>query len=229
MKNKKKIKYAECLQAVSSGYYEVGKIYKIYDESSLPQKLRIIADQGYNVDIINWTEEFISLGNNCFKIVENYTNNSDCKDEVIKEDHNTIKAVRSEEGAIFELGDKITVFTKNSPNKGKMFTIKGFRWSLDKHKICVITESHGRNGIGLDKIELHTELSLLDLAKIKYPVGCEVNNFKIIGVSSSFYPGNFNCGSEFKEEHNYIVNVLPQGHNRTIYNKILGQWAEIVK
>lgn len=229
MKNNKKIKYAICLQSISDKFYIVGKSYKILNESLLPLQLNIIAEDGFEAKIVNWTEDFLSAGNSCFKIVENYNNNSNCKDEVIKENQNIIKAVRSEEGAIFELGDKITVFTKNSPNKGKMFTIKGFRWSLDKHKICVITESHGKNGIGLDKIELYTELSLLDLAKIKYPVGCEVNNFKIIGVPSSFYPGNFNCGSEFKEEHNYIINVLPQGDNRTIYNKILGQWAEIVK
>lgn len=220
----KKIKYVECLQAVNDMFYIVGKSYKIIDKSLLPSQLNIMAENGIKSKVINWTEEFLSAGNNCFKIIE-----EKCKDEVLSKGlHHDILTVKSSEGAIFEVGDKITVFTKTSPNKGKQFTIEGFRWNNNKTSICVLTESHGKNGIGLDKIELYTELSLLDLAKIKYPVGCKVNNFDIIGVRSIGYPGDFNCGSEFEEENNFIVNVSLQGYSRTIYSKILGKWAKRV-
>ena len=69
----------------------------------------------------------------------------------------TIGQVQCSEGGIYKIGDKITVFDKYSPNKGKMFTIQSFRWSNDKSKICVVTELHTPNGIGLDEIELYFE------------------------------------------------------------------------
>lgn len=68
-----------------------------------------------------------------------------------------IEKVESSEGAIYQLGDKITVFTKNSPNKGKLLIIKGFRWNNAKTNICAITEIHTPNGIGLNLIELYSE------------------------------------------------------------------------
>jgi hypothetical protein len=181
----KKEKYVECLQVVSNVFYKVGKLYKIIDESLLPSQLNIMAENGTESKIINWTEDFLSAGNNCFKIVECYCNQEKCKDQVLsKEFNNDISTVQSSEGAVFELGDKITVFTRTSPNKGKMFTIQGFRWNNNKTSICALTESHGKNGIGLDKIELYVEtkkeLSLFEQAKIKYPAGCRVNNAGII-------------------------------------------------
>jgi hypothetical protein len=159
-----KKKYVECLQTVSNKFYLVGKLYKIIDESLLPSQLNIMAENGIESKIINWTEDFLSAGNNCFKIVECYRNQKKCKDQVLsKEFNNDISTVQSSEGAIFEKGDKITVFTKNSPNKGKMFTIQGFRWNKNKTAICVITESHGKYGIGLDKIELYVKIKKLQL------------------------------------------------------------------
>jgi hypothetical protein len=68
-----------------------------------------------------------------------------------------IKKVESSEGAIFQLRDKITVFTKDSLNKGRVLTIKDFRWNNAKTDICAITEVHAKNGIDLDKIELYSE------------------------------------------------------------------------
>ena len=83
------------------------------------------------------------------------------KDKVLTLSSNYVKEsivkVECSEGGIYRIGDKITVFTKNSPNKGKPFTIKNFRWSNDKSKICAVTELHTPNGIGLDKIELYVE------------------------------------------------------------------------
>lgn len=103
------------------------------------------------------------------------------KDKVLEKegiDLNIGKIIRveSSEGAIYQLNDKITVFTKNSPNKGRKLTIKSFRWNNAKTAICAITELYGTNGIGLDKIELYSEpvvkeLSLLEQAKLKYPIG----------------------------------------------------------
>lgn len=69
----------------------------------------------------------------------------------------SIVKVECSEGGIYKIGDKIRVFTHNSPNKGKVFTIKGFRWNNAKTNLCAITELHSPNGIGLDKIELYVE------------------------------------------------------------------------
>jgi hypothetical protein len=71
--------------------------------------------------------------------------------------YDQIIQVQCSEGGVYKLGDKITVFTHNSPNKSKVFTIKRFRWTNDKSKICAVTELHTPNGIGLDKIELYVE------------------------------------------------------------------------
>lgn len=68
-----------------------------------------------------------------------------------------ITEVQCSEGGIYKIGDKITVFTHDSPNKGKVFTIKSFRWNNAKTNLCAITELHTPNGIGLDKIELYVE------------------------------------------------------------------------
>ena len=69
----------------------------------------------------------------------------------------TIVQVQCSEGGVYRIGDKIKVFDKYSPNKGKVFTIQRFRWTNDKSKICAVTELHASNGIGLDKIELYVE------------------------------------------------------------------------
>ena len=74
----------------------------------------------------------------------------------------TIGQVQCSEGGVYKIGDKITVFDKYSPNKGKPFIIKSFRWSNDKSKICAVTELHTPNGIGLDKIELYIKPKVKD-------------------------------------------------------------------
>lgn len=80
------------------------------------------------------------------------------KDKVLKIlGTSQIIKVECAEGGVYKIGDKITVFTHNSPNKGKVFTIEKFRWSKDKSKICAITEIHKPNGIGLNLIELYVE------------------------------------------------------------------------
>lgn len=80
------------------------------------------------------------------------------KDKILEVNHlSQATKVESSEGSIFKIGDKITVFTHDSPNKGKVFTIKGFRWNNAKTNICAVTELHTPNGIGLDKIELYIE------------------------------------------------------------------------
>lgn len=76
---------------------------------------------------------------------------------LIQSDITLIHSVECSEGGVYRIGDKITVFDKYSPNKGKVFTIHRFRWSNDKSKICAVTELHTPNGIGLDKIELYVE------------------------------------------------------------------------
>ena len=76
---------------------------------------------------------------------------------LIQSDITLIHSVECSEGGIYKIGDKIKVFDKYSPNKGKSFTIKSFRWSNDKSKICAVTELHTSNGIGLNKIELYVE------------------------------------------------------------------------
>lgn len=139
--------------------------------------------------------------------------------------------VKSSEGAIFELGDKITVFTKDSPNKGKVFTIKGFRWNNAKTNICAITELHSKYGIGLDKIELYSEpivkeLSLLEQAKLKYPIGtkfkvaCQPHVICTVLNHDTYYFQTEEICNLYVEEQNYGVN------GATVYYK--GKWAEIV-
>jgi hypothetical protein len=148
-----------------------------------------------------------------------------------------IKKVESSEGAIFELGDKITVFTKDSPNKGRVLTIKDFRWNNAKTDICAITEVHNKNGIGLDKIELYSEpikkeLSLIEQAKLKYPVGIKVTNrvASMFDENDHLYPGDFIIDTQnFEEIENFITIDLISGEIRTIYNKMNNSWAEIVE
>lgn len=161
------------------------------------------------------------------------------KDKVLEKegiDLNIGKIIRveSSEGAIYQLNDKITVFTKNSPNKGRKLTIKSFRWNNAKTAICAITELYGTNGIGLDKIELYSEpvvkeLSLLEQAKLKYPIG------------TKFKPLNTNIVCEittnlFEEKNNHIwekdinsYNIHSNGVSHYIYDGYFNKWAEIIE
>jgi hypothetical protein len=139
----------------------------------------------------------------------------------------TIIKVESSEGAIFELGDKITVFTKDSLNKGRVLTIKGFRWNNTKTAICAITEVHNKNGIGLDKIELYSEpivkeLSLLEQAKLKYPVGTKFKNA---------YNGRSDRNFIFEIKNQNIIRAchlgITDGCNQWLFYN--NQWAKIVE
>ena len=69
----------------------------------------------------------------------------------------TIHSVECFEGGIYRISDKITPFDKDSPNKGKSFTIIGFRWNNAKTDICAITDTHQPYGIRLSQIELYIE------------------------------------------------------------------------
>jgi hypothetical protein len=155
------------------------------------------------------------------------------KDKVLK--LNTLKQIQKvqcSEGAIYQLGDKITVFTKDSPNKGRILNIKGFRWNNAKTNICAITEVHAKNGIGLDKIELHSEpivkkLSLLEQAKLKYPIGIKFKNAckyrsddsEIFEITST---GSWNQSTI--ESHGQVGVYF---NNQWLYFN--NQWAEIVE
>ncbi len=149
----------------------------------------------------------------------------------------TIVQVQCSEGGIYQLGDKITVFTKDSSNKGRVLTIKGFRWNNAKTNLCAITELHTPNGIGLDKIELYSEpivkkLSLLEQAKLKYSIGTKVTNRKAacFNKNDDLYPGDFIIDNKnFEEDENFITIDLISNEKRTIYNKKHNIWAEIVE
>lgn len=143
-----------------------------------------------------------------------------------------IDKVECSEGGVYKIGDKIKVFDRYSPNKGKIFTIKSFRWSNDKSKICAVTELHTSNGIGLDKIELYVEpkvkqeLSLLEQAKLKYPIGIK---FKSATSGKIFTIKNHNV--EKTSNPNIIIfqtNELNQNGNSYACVYYKNQWAEIV-
>lgn len=143
-----------------------------------------------------------------------------------------IVQVQCSEGGIYKIGDKITVFDKTSPNKGKPFTIKGFRWNNTKTKLCAVTELHTPNGIGLDKIELYLEpkvepkqeLSLLEQAKLKYPVGTKIISptskalFTIKGNIRYGFPGS--CTEDC---------IFGNDGECSLYLSHENKWAEIVE
>lgn len=136
-----------------------------------------------------------------------------------------ITKVESSEGAIYQLGDEITVFIKDSKNKGKLFTITGFRWSKDKSQICALTSTHWEYGIGLDKIELYSEpvvkeLSLLEQAKLKYPVGTK---FRTVRGMKKLYTVQLN--DIFEENSDGAICIYSMGNGTVYFNN---QWAEII-
>lgn len=143
-----------------------------------------------------------------------------------------ITEVQCSEGGIYKIGDKITVFDKTSPNKGKPFTIQGFRWNNAKTKLCAVTELHTSNGIGLDKIELYIEpkvelkqeLSLLEQAKLKYPVGTKI----ISPTSNALFTikGNIRYGFPGSCTEDYIFG---NDGECSLYLSHENKWAEIVE
>lgn len=155
------------------------------------------------------------------------------KDKVLKIlGTSQIIKVESSEGGVYRIGDKIRVFSdsKNPAFRNKKYlTIIGFRWNNAKTAICAITELYGTKGIGLDKIELYVklkvkqELSLLEQAKLKYPVGTKIiSTFgKKITTTTEVY-----CSTHEKLKDFLYVNEQP---NLNIYNPNTNKWAEIVK
>lgn len=146
----------------------------------------------------------------------------------------TIKSVQCSEGGVYKIDDKITVFDKTSPNKGKPFTIKSFRWSNDKSKICAITELHTPNGIGLDKIELYIEpkvepkqeLSLLEQAKSRYPIGTK---FRVAHLPHIICKVKDHENYYFQTDEIINLNIevpIDGCFGGCVYYK--GKWAEIV-
>lgn len=162
------------------------------------------------------------------------------KDKVLvskaNDNHNsrilTIVKVQCSEGGVYKIGDKITVFNKTSPNKNKVFTIKGFKWNNAKTNLCAITELHRPNGIGLDKIELYIEpkiepkqeLSLLEQAKLRYPIGTK---FKCVNKNDIHSGREFSIVTDYKqfdgEDSNWGVFCSDNG-----WIVLHNQWAEIV-
>lgn len=145
----------------------------------------------------------------------------------------SIVKVECSEGGVYRVGDKITVFDKNSPNKGKVFTIKGFRWNNAKTNICAITELHTPNGIGLDKIELYSEpvvkeLSLLEQAKLKYPIGTKIKSLyegTICTITKQSHLNYINSDGYCKNTDSIWFTASP--YAPLVYRE--GQWAEIVE
>lgn len=58
--------YVECINTNTKKII-LGKIYKIFDTSTYPEKVSIILDDGEQYNIRDWDESFIKNGNNCFK------------------------------------------------------------------------------------------------------------------------------------------------------------------
>lgn len=162
--------YVECISLTypnmkDINFGEIGKIYKVLNYN-------------YSISDMTINEYFHSVGKERFKpstkeaydaqfVVKEKENTTVTekpkivfekpKDKVLRVNYSSIVTVECAEGGVYKIGDKITVFTHDSPNKGKVFTIKRFRWTNDKSKICAVTELHTPNGISLDKIELYVE------------------------------------------------------------------------
>lgn len=142
------------------------------------------------------------------------------KDKVLRAYHSGIVTVECAEGGIYKIGDKITVFTHNSPNKGKVFTIEKFRWSKDKSKICAITEIHKPNGIGLNLIELYVE------PKVKV-----THNFKIGDKISIVYDTIAGSGVFIIEniEGNRLIINNETGTLHNMHKSVLAKNAKLVE
>ena len=124
----------------------------------------------------------------------------ECKSKFI--DKNTVE---TSEGSIFVVGDYVTPFESNSPNKGKKFKITGFRWNNAKTEICAITDLHKPNGIGVDKLELYVETFKLPE---KWAIKVNLQNVNIVG---KWFNENSNTG-------NNDYNKTTVDKSRPVYN-----------
>ena len=246
--------YVECISITypSETLTHFGEINKIYKVLNYNHSLSDMVIEGYSLSV--GKERFKPSTKEAydaqFVVKEPEIILEEPKDKVLEKegiDLNIGKIIRvkSSEGAIFELGDKVTVFNKDSPNKGKVFTIKGFRWNNAKTNICAITELHKLNGIGVDKLEIYIESkvkenltlpkkeciqiplikeeSLLDKAKRLYPIGTKFKNA---------YRGKFDKDVIFEIDGNNIYNPqfkkigIHYGNNWLVFND---QWAEVIE
>jgi len=139
------------------------------------------------------------------------------KDKVLRANHNSIVTVECSEGGVYKIGDKITVFTHDSPNKGKVFTIERFRWTNDKSKICAVTELHTPNGISLDKIELYVK------PKVKVE-----HDFKIGDKISIIYDSSDVFIIENIEGNRLIINN-EEGTLHNMHKSVLAKNAKLVE
>lgn len=153
------------------------------------------------------------------------------KDTILVDDNGKYIGAQSSEGAVFQIGDKITPFDKNSVNKGKSFIITGFRWNNAKTEICAITDTHKPYGIRLSQLELYVEpkqeLSLLEQAKLRYPIGTK---FRV--VHSSHIICKVKDHENYHFQTNDVINLniekpIDGCFGGSVYYK--GEWAEIVE
>ena len=146
------------------------------------------------------------------------------KDKILVDKNGKYIGSESSEGGIYKLGDKITPFHKDSPNKDKPFIITGFRWNNAKTEICAITELHKPNGIRLSQIELYVEpkkeLSFLEQVKLRYPIGTKFKNA---------FTGGFNNYIHIVESYDNNPGFKDSIHSGNAWIVHRGQWAEIVE
>ena len=255
IKADKFISYKEAMKTFIPEYYEYigeinlhstefikGKTYKIVNKNNLEALYNFINEKGIanGWSGTNWkyfkpsTKEAYDAQ---FVVKEPKVVLEEPKDKalahLIQSGKTTIHSVECSEGGIYRVGDKITVFTKDSSNKGKVFTIKGFRWNNAKTNICAITELYSKNGIGLDKIELYfepkvkQELSLLEQAKLRYPIGtkfkvaCQPHVICTVLNHNTYHFQTSEICNLYVEEQNYGIK------GATVYYN--GKWAEIVE
>lgn len=118
-------------------------------------------------------------GHDYWNVVYQSNNFNDFLDEKIKDRYLSINIVQSVDGSIFKIGDTVKVFNKSSPNYGKTFTIKRFRWNKEKTNICAVTSTH-TFGIRLDWIEHYVEKKPDFILPKKWFIQRNFTNYKII-------------------------------------------------
>ena len=228
--------YVECIVGYIGMITESAKIGKIYKTSEKPEFSIYKWDYLFRNHSHRFKPSTKEAYDAQFIVKEPKVVLEEPKDKVLTLSSNygkeSIVKVECSEGGVYRIGDKIKVFDKYSPNKGKVFTIQSFRWTNDKSKICAVTELHTPNGIGLDKIELYIEpkvkqeLSLLEQAKLRYPIGtkfkvaCQPHVICTVLNHDTYHFQTSEICNLYVEEQNYGVN------GATVYYK--GKWAEIV-
>lgn len=149
--------YVECIKKAPYNFYgEVGTVYKIINLNYKKSDYILEGSHSGSTDRRRFKPSTKEAYDAQF-VVKQLKTPKDKILEYCRKNNNLIKKVQCSEGGVYQLDDKITVFTKDSSNKGKLLTIKSFRWNNDNSAICAITETHTPNGISLNKIELYLE------------------------------------------------------------------------